>query len=440
MALMFSISGLRGLVGKDLTPDIVFQYAAVFGKYLGQGKVIVGRDTRKSGLSYTQAVSEGLSAVGCHIIDLGIVPTPTVLFMVRHGRAKGGIAITASHNPVEWNALKFISAKGQFLDQQGFKAFSEKLRMADFVSRPETKQIHCKTLAHSIDVHIDKIVSILKPSSEKLKVGVDAVNGAGSIALPRVLEKMGCRVYRLNCRFNPNFPRRPEPKPENIKGLCDHVKEKGLDLGIASDPDCDRLSIVDERGKAIGEDRTLVLATDFILEHKAGHVVTNLSTTTLMDYITKKHRCRLYRTKVGEANVVSKMVQTNAVIGGEGNGGVIYPRINRTRDALVAAAIIIKLMVKQGQRLSQIIAQYPKYFMKKEELRISRENFEKKKERLARIFKGRLDYIDGIRIMAKDYWLHIRPSQTEPFIRIIGEAKDRKKITECIKKVKHVLR
>jgi len=439
MSLIFSISGLRGLVGKDLTPDIIYQYAAVFGKYIGPGKVMVGRDARKSGFAYTQAVSDGLGAVGCQVIDLGIVPTPTVLFMVRQCRVKGGIVITASHNPIAWNALKFIASKGQFLNQQEFNAFSKKLGMADFLFRPRTKQVQSKVLAHSVDMHIDEIAGILKPVSEKLKVGVDAVNGAGSIALPRLLETMGCRVYRMNCKFSSKFPRQPEPRPENIRALCNLVKEKGLDVGVACDPDCDRLSIVDERAKAIGEDKTLVLATDFILAHKPGCVVTNLSTTALMDYITKGYRCRLYRTKVGEANVVSKMVKTNAVIGGEGNGGVVYPRINRTRDALVAAAIIIKLMVKRGQRLSQIIAQYPKYYMKKEKLKISKEKFEARKGRLAKILKGRVNRVDGIRITTKDYWLHIRPSQTEPFIRIIGEAKDRKQIEERIRKVKHIL-
>lgn len=440
MSLMFSISGLRGLVGKDLSPNIIFQYAAAFGSYIGSGKVILGRDTRKSGPLYTRAVIQGLNSAGCQVIDLGIVPTPTVLFIVRKCRAKGGIAITASHNPVEWNALKFISAQGRFLNREEFIRFTRHLKGAELSIVARDRDSKSMKLANSTKTHIDRIVRVLEPVTEKLRVGVDAVNGAGSLALPRLLKIMGCRVYRMNCKFDYNFPRPPEPRPRSITALCRFVKDNNLDMGVACDPDCDRLAVVDEKGRAIGEDKTLVFATDFLLQKSSGSVVTNLSTTALMDYITKKYNCRLHRTKVGEANVVSKMVEMNARIGGEGNGGVIYPTINFTRDALVAAAIIVKLMVKRNKVISQLIAEYPKYYMQKETLRISKEDFMTKKKKLLSIAKGRINRLDGIRITATDYWIHIRPSQTEPFIRIIGEAKNVKQIGEYIRRVKHILK
>ncbi|MCK4251058.1 phosphoglucosamine mutase [candidate division WOR-3 bacterium] len=440
MSLMFSISGLRGIVDKDLTPEIIFNYAAVFGKYLNPGKIIIGRDARKSGKIFRRAVIQGLNSAGCTVIDLGIVPTPTVLFMVRKLKAHGGIAITASHNPVQWNALKFISQKGQFLDQREFKTFSKYLLRKMTIKQREKKTDKIRLFPNGVDNHIKKIISTLKPGVKRFKVGVDGVNGAGSIGLPRVLEEMGCKVYRLNCKFRPDFPRKPEPTPENIRGLCQFIKEKKLDMGFACDPDCDRLSIVDENGRAIGEENTLVLATDFILNKIKGNVVTNLSTSALMNYITKKYDCKLYRTKVGEANVVSKMRKTSAIIGGEGNGGVIYPEINFTRDALVGAALIVKLLDERNKKISEILATYPGYYMIKKKIKISKERFEKRKENIIKVFKGRLNFLDGLRITTKDYWLHIRPSKTEPLIRIIGEARNKKQIEEYIKKIRDILK
>jgi phosphomannomutase len=437
---MFSISGLRGIVDKDLTPELIFKYAAVFAEYLKPGKIVIGRDARKSGMNFRKAVIQGLNSEGCTVIDLGIVPTPTVLFMVRRFKTKGGIAITASHNPVQWNALKFISQKGQFLDQREFKIFSKYVDRKMTIKQREKKTDMVRLFPNGVDNHIEKIISTLKLKVKGFKIGVDAVNGAGSIGLPRVLEEIGCKVYRMNCKFSPHFPRGPEPTPENIRGLCQFVKEKKLDMGFACDPDCDRLSIVDENGRAIGEENTLVLATDFILNRTKGNVVTNLSTSALMDYITKKYNCKLYRINVGEANVVSKMKKTNAIIGGEGNGGVIYPRINFTRDALVGAAIIVKLLSERNKKISEIIASYPRYYMVKKKMKISKERFEKREENIIKAFKGKRNFRDGLRISTKDYWLHIRPSKTEPLVRIIGEARSKRQIEEYIKKIKSILK
>ncbi len=424
---------------KDLTPDIIFSYATAFGMYTKPGKIVVGRDARKSGKRFLKIVTQGLRSVGCTVTDLGIVPTPTVLFMVRRLKAKGGIVITASHNPIQWNALKFISPKATFLDQQDFKIFSQYITRKETPTERHKKIDKVRVLANGVDTHIEKILSVLKPQGKRCRVAVDAVNGAGSVALPQLLEEMGCKVYRVNCKFSPDFPRRPEPIPENIKGLCRLVREKRLDFGFACDPDCDRLSIVDENGRAIGEENTLVLATDFILSKAKGNVVTNLSTSALMEYITKKYHCKLYRTAVGEANVVSKMRKTNAIIGGEGNGGVIYPEVNYTRDALVGAAIIIKLLNERGKKLSEILAPYPDYYMVKKKFRIPKEHFERRKEKIMKKFKGKWDSTDGLRIATQDYWLHIRPSQTEHFIRIIGEAKNKIQIEQYITEIKTIL-
>jgi phosphomannomutase len=437
MPLLFSISGLRGKVDEDLTEEVIFKYARSFGRYLKSGRVVIGRDTRPSGREFRKAVIRGLNSTGRFVIDLGIVPTPTVLFMVRKLKAKGGIIITASHNPIQWNALKFVSSRGIFLTETAFKRFSKKI--VDDQASNRRKRERVKICASGLKEHIEKIVSILKPIASSLRVGVDAGNGAGSIGLPELLEEMGCKVFRLNCRFATIFPRRPEPTRENIGALCRFVKSCKLDIGFACDPDCDRLSIVDENGKAIGEENTLVLATDYILSKKKGKVVTNLSTTALMEYIAQKHGVRLYRTKVGEANVVSKMKSLAAVIGGEGNGGVIYPKVNFTRDAMVGAGLIVHLLAERGQTVSEIMADYPKYFLLKRKLRIGREEFAEKKETIIDAFRGKLDFTDGLKIMGDNYWLHIRPSQTEHLVRVIGESRDRVQIENYVAQVKHIL-
>ncbi len=436
---MLSTSGLRGIANKDLTANVVFQYALMFGQYIGKGRIIIGRDTRESGRIFRKAVVHGLNSAGCTVIDLGIVPTPTVLFMVKELRARGGIAVTASHNPVQWNALKFVSRRGQFLHQQEFKGFLKYIDRHKISGQTRRKFSNVKLLRNSVDRHIKRIIKVLKPISERFRVGVDAVNAAGSIALPRIVERMGCKVYRFNCKFSPRFPRKPEPTPGNIRQFCKFVKDKRLDFGVACDPDCDRLSIVDENGKAIGEENTIVLAAEYVLNRKKGNVVTNLSTSALMGDVVKMHNCRLYRSKVGEANVVAKMEQFDALIGGEGNGGVIYPKINFTRDALVAVALLIKLVAERNKMVSEILAKYPKYYMLKKKMRISKERFEKRKKKIIRAFGGRPNFIDGLRITASDYWLHIRPSQTEPLLRIIGEARSRRQIEKHIATVERIL-
>jgi phosphomannomutase len=437
MALKFSISGLRGVVDKDLNPDVVIKYAFSFGKFVKPGSIVIGRDTRQSGKIFRKAVIRGLNAAGRQVVDLGIVPTPTVLFMVRKLKAKGGIIITASHNPIQWNALKFVSSKGIFLNETEFQRFSG--RISEDVTPKGMIAERVELLKSGLKEHINAIVKVLKPVESKFRVGVDAVNGAGSIGLPLLLEEMGCKVYRLNCRFAPIFPRKPEPTRENITALSRFIRSCNLDIGFACDPDCDRLAVVDGKGRAIGEENTLVLTTDYVLSHRRGIVVTNSSTTALMDFIARKHGVRLYRTKVGEANVVSKMIKTAAVIGGEGNGGVIYPRINPTRDAMVGAALIIKLLSERGVTISEIVGAYPRYYLLKKKLMIGAAEFEEKRKAIIDAFRGRLEFSDGLKITGDNYWLHIRPSQTEHVVRIIGESRDRIQIENYITRVKNIL-
>lgn len=435
---MFSISGLRGIVGKDLSIQDVERYALCFGNFLNARTVVIGRDTRASGPSFRHAVIQGLKAAGIDVIDLGIVPTPTVLFMVRVCRAGGGIAITASHNPPEWNALKFINHQGIFLDQRDYE------RLKHHFDRPpatrRTRQGKVISVKNSIDRHIDRILRSVRNQVSHVKVAVDAVNGAGSIALPRLLERIGCRVYRLNCHYNSVFARKPEPLARNIQALRRLVREKECTIGFACDPDCDRLAIVDERGRAIGEENTLAMAADYVLARYRGAVVTNYSTTRRIEDVARKYGQRVYRTKIGEAHVVRTMKRRQAVIGGEGNGGVIFPRVHHTRDALCGAALIMKLLVEKDISVSRWCNSYPPLYMMKKKMNITRREFDRAQKRIKRHFKGKVNQQDGLRVMKQDFWLHIRPSQTEPIVRIIGEARERKRIEEVIMRVQDLLK
>ncbi len=443
MPKIFSVSGLRGIAFKDLSYASAGFYAQVYAFFLNAKNLVVGCDTRKSHSQIGGGVIDGFNMMGCDVINLGIVPTPTVVFMVRKLKADGGAVATASHNPPEWNGIKFISPRGEFINEQEFRRFSV---FVDFFDLHPNKIIEfmgyfgeCTEYKNPYEDHIKEIVTHFKLKNLGFRVGVDPVCGAGSIALPALLEMAGCKVYKIHANFKPHFPRPPEPTPENITKLCALVKRYNLDLGFALDPDGDRLSIVDEKGNALGEEKTLALAADFILSKEKGPVATNLSTSSLIEYVARKHKCPIYRAKVGEANVVSKMNEVKAVIGGEGNGGVIYPRINRTRDALTGAGIILAMLKCNNKKISEIVKSYPDYFMFKDKVDISTNDFEKKRELLLKRFKGKVDLTDGIRITENDQWVHIRPSNTEPIVRIIAEANDKRKAKKLINQAKEIL-
>src|SRR5918911_4379968 len=369
--LKISISGVRGVVGESLTPTLLTRFAQAFGTYVGPGAIVIGRDTRTSGEMVRQAVVAGLLSSGCRVIDLDTCPVPTVQLMVRHTRAHGGIAITASHNPAEWNALKFIGADGLFLGAGQAREMLDIYHQGEYVKVSGAEMRTFEPLAGALDLHIDAILNSVGPlplSSRKLRVALDSCNGAGSIIGPRLLAALGAEVIPINVTPNGLFPRPAEPVAENLGDLCAMVKEHGADLGFAQDMDADRLAVVSDKGLPVGEDYTLVLAVMYVLGRERGPVVVNLSTTHAIEDVAERFGCPLFRTRIGEANVTERMVREGAVIGGEGNGGVIYPRINFARDSLVGMALILHLIAESGRSVSEILAELPRHYLIKEKL------------------------------------------------------------------------
>ena len=369
--LKISISGVRGVVGASLTPSLLTRFAQAFGTYVSGGRVVVGRDTRTSGEMVSQAVVAGLISSGCRIIELGVCPTPTVQLLVRKTGARGGVAITASHNPAEWNALKFIGADGLFLSGASGRELLDIYHQGDYTKVAGNAMRPPDLRRDALDLHISTILDAVGPlpaTGRRLKVALDACNGAGSIVGPRLLERMGVDVVPIHTTPDGRFPRPAEPTPEALTKLSDAVREHHCDIGFAQDMDADRLAVVSEAGTPVGEDLTLVLACDQVLSGTPGPVVTNVATTDAMDAVTAKYGCTVTRSPVGEANVTEVMRRVGAVIGGEGNGGVIYPRINFGRDSLVGMALILHRLAAAGRPVSSLVADYPKLFMIKRQL------------------------------------------------------------------------
>jgi len=429
--LMAGISGVRGVVGKSLTPDIALKYSSAFGNLCRSGKVVVGRDSRTSGEMIKSTVISGLLATGCSVVDLGICATPTVEIAVPELKAWGGIIITASHNPIQWNALKFVGSDGIFLSPK------ENQKLFDLVENDRIKyQPWNKIGKVSFDStwsknHIEKIlrlkyINVKLIRQKKFKVVLDCCNGAGGVVSPDLLKALGCTVIELNCQSNGLFPHDPEPTPKNLTSLCQAVKKHHADLGFANDPDVDRLAIVSEKGIPLGEEVTLALATRFILGKKPkSHVVTNISTSRMIDDIVKEFDSKVYRTKVGEAHVARKLKQVKGIIGGEGNGGVILPELHCGRDALVGMALILEYLAESGKSVSRLASELPPYFMVKEKARLTK-NFERNLSKLKRKYSaGKISTLDGLRIDYDDFWLQVRKSNTEPQVRIIAEARSK---------------
>jgi phosphomannomutase len=428
--LMVSVSGVRGVVGEGLTPELVTAYAAAFGTYSHAGKIIVGRDSRTTGEMVRHAALAGLLAVGCDVVDLGIVPTPTIQMVVRKHGASGGIAFTASHNPAEWNALKFFSEKGLFLDE------AQAATLLAIKDNWEVKYVHFDHIGHvqkapeAIEEHICAILNyplfdIPAIRKRNFRVAVDAVGGAGCRLIPQLLSELGCEVVKLNCDINGNFPHNPEPLPENLTDLCRLVKEEKCDLGVAVDPDADRLALIDETGKPIGEENTLVIAASLVLRHQPGPMATNVSTTRALDDLAQKVGVPIYRSKVGEIHVVKKMLEVNAVIGGEGNGGVIFPGINTARDSGVGSTMVLQALVEAGTSLSGLMKTFPSYSISKR--KVPRGDLQPKRlvEALSEHFKAdQQDLTDGLKIIRPEGWFQMRPSNTEPILRIYAEGRD----------------
>jgi phosphomannomutase len=436
--LMVGVSGVRGLVGTDLTPEVVARWAAAFGAWAtaGRGKnrrVVLGRDARTSGPMFARAATAGLMSVGCRVIDVGLVPTPTVQLAVEHTRAAGGIILTASHNPIEWNALKFVGPDGIFLDSEAgarVRALAQDGQigraaydaLGDVVVDSDTVERHLDALLRLPGLDVRAI------RRRRFRVALDTVRGAGGVVMPALLERLGCRVAAINLETDGLFPRPPEPVPEHLKPLGALVRRHKADLGIAVDPDVDRLAVVDERGRAIGEDYTLAFAVRAVLGKREGGrgkgktVVCNLSTSLVVEDAARDCGARIVRAPVGEAHVARKIIELRAAIGGEGNGGVMYPALHVGRDAPLAAALVLALLARDGRTVRELVAGAPRYTIVKAKLPRG-PRLEPVYEGLRRVFAGAaVDTQDGLRLAWADRWLHVRPSGTEPIVRLIAEA------------------
>ncbi len=432
--LLISISGARGIIGAEdgLTPETALKLAAAFGSYRRNGKIVLGTDTRPSRIIIKSAVISGLAGCGLDVIDIGICPTPTVELAVKDFKAAGGIIITASHNPLEWNALKFLNSKGMFLSPAEGKRLLEIYRSNNYAYKPFNKLGNIIN-DNYIPMHINKIlklqdVKIAEIKKRKFRVALDCINGAGALLSPKLLKELGCRVIPVNCEPNGYFAHKPEPIPKNLKQLSESVKRNKCDIGFAHDPDADRLAIVDENGVPIGEEYTLAFAVDYILSLHKGNVAVNLSTSRIIDDIASRYSEKVYRTAVGEINVSLKLRRIKGVIGGEGNGGVIYPPLLYGRDGAVGIALILSYLSKNKRSVSETVDNLPRYIMIKDKEQVDKFNIRKLAKKLGKEFPdAKINYTDGIKLDFKDSWVHIRASNTEPIVRIITEALSQKR-------------
>ncbi|HVN67574.1 MAG TPA: phosphoglucosamine mutase [Candidatus Sulfotelmatobacter sp.] len=445
MPLKISISGVRGTVPDSLTPEVCLDLAKAFGTYLGKGTVVIGADPRRSSEFIKGIVFSGLLSTGIKVVDIGIAPTPTVGIMVRELAAAGGIVITASHNPLPWNGLKFMRGDGVFLNEEQATKFLKLYEGKVFKQAP-TKTKGVKIVNTALDKHIARVLKAVNPLAIRLKkfrVAVDGCNGAGSVALPRLLARLGCKVFTVNCDTRLPFPHDPEPVPANLGELAELVKEKKADLGLAVDSDADRLAVVSEEGIPIGEELTLALVVKFLLGRrfpistKKRIVVSNLSTTKALDDLAREYGALSIRTKVGEVNVVEQIKSLKALVGGEGNGGVIYPKVGLNRDSLAGAALLLNYLAAAGKKLSRLAAGLPHYEMIKTKLECaSQDEANDVIEKAKRNFKGNdLVLTEGVKVLLPDAWVHIRASNTEPIIRIIAEARTKAQAEELIRRI-----
>jgi len=425
---MRSVSGIRGVVGDTLTPEVAARYAAAFGTFIHGGRVVIGGDARPTGPIIKAAAIAGFRSVGCDVLDIGLCPTPTIPIIVDFVGARAGCAITASHNSIEWNALKILGgAKQPFPAGDVAKIFAiadgNRMEFADW------RNIGAFDFNHHLwEYHLErvlklKVINRRSIAQRKFKVVIDAVNGAGSILAPEFLCRQGCKVTELHCTPNGRFPRRPEPVPEALRKLGQTVRRTKADLGFALDPDADRLAIVDERGMPLGEERTLALATWQVLQKKKSPVVINMSTSKMIDDLAAKFGCKCYRTKVGELNVAAEMKKRRAIIGGEGNGGVILPELSYGRDAAVGMALVLSLLAAEKRRLSEVVADLPVYHMAKATRSVPK-NFTACLKRLERKFlQHKVSRLDGVKVFLPDGSVHVRTSNTEPIFRVIVEGR-----------------
>lgn len=441
-----SASGIRGVVGSGLEPESVARYAAAFGTFLaqraggpGRGAVLLARDTRTSGPVFADAASAGLRAVGWDVRDGGVCPTPSLLLGVQDsGDAAGGLVLTASHNPPAWNGLKLVGSDGLFLSPEEGRAVQERFEEgAEYASWSALGE--SGAVGDLGSHHVDRILGVELVDRDRIagarpEVVVDPAGGAGCEVLPRLLRRLGCTVSGIHLEPSGRFPREPEPTAEHLSALGEAVRERGADLGMAVDPDADRLALVDGEGRAVGEDWTLALAVEMALGHRSGPVVTNLSTSRVVEDAAERHGSRTVRTPVGEANVAAGMVEHDAAIGGEGNGGVMLAELHATRDAPLGAALVAQLLAEREEPLGEILAACPEYHLVRWKGELPDRPLEEIYRDVERAAEGdpEVDRQDGLRLAwpSGRRWVHIRPSGTEPVIRVMAEAPERDRAEE----------
>lgn len=455
MTLIASVSGIRGTIGgevkNNLTPVDVVAFAAAYGSWLVSAtntacKVVVGRDARISGPMVQQLVQQTLIGLGIDVIDVGLSTTPTVEMEVVRQNAQGGIILTASHNPKQWNALKLLNSKGEFISSDDGKALMQHLEKQsyDFASVDDLGTI--STVDDALEAHIDAILSLDLVDDDAIQaaqfsVVVDGVNSSGGIAVPMLLERLGVKITKIHCTPNGEFPHNPEPLKEHLTDLTTAVLENKADIGIAVDPDVDRLVFMDESGVLFGEEYTLVACADYVLAHQKGAVVSNLSSSRALADLAGQHGVDYHASAVGEVHVVEKMKSENAVIGGEGNGGIILPELHYGRDALVGIALFLSFLAKGRVTVSSLKKRYSDYVMAKKKIQLSEAwDTDALLVAVADTFKDeRVTTIDGVKIDFDDSWIHLRKSNTEPIIRLYAEASNEQRIHAQVEKIENAI-
>lgn len=453
MTLIKSISGIRGTIGgrinKNLTPIEAVKFGCAYGVWLKRNsnknklKVVIGRDARISGEMIQNFVQNSLISLGINVIDLGLSTTPTVELMVKEYNADGGIIITASHNPAEWNALKLLDKYGEFLDNNSGEEIVKISESDDYVFSEVYDLGTITKMNNTMKTHIDSVLKLDLVNTDlirktKLKVVIDAVNSSGGIIVPLLLNELNIDYSCIYCKPTGDFQHNPEPLKENLTELCKKVVEEKADLGIAVDPDVDRLVFVCENGEIFGEENTLVACADYVLSKNPGSTVSNLSSTRGLKDVTEKQGQSYYASAVGEVNVVNKMKECNAVIGGEGNGGVIYPESHYGRDAIVGIGLFLSLLIEKNISVSELLSIYPKYKMVKEKINLSKEiDVDKTLNKLAIKYNNEnINETDGLKVDFKDSWVHLRKSNTEPIIRIYGEGRSEEIANSLVNQIK----
>lgn len=452
MTLIKSISGIRGTIGgepsENLTPIDAVKFAAAYGTWLKnrhngkKARVVVGRDARISGSMIQQLVMNTLVGLGIDVVDLDLSTTPTVEVAVPKEKADGGIILTASHNPKQWNALKLLNEEGEFLSGDDGKEILGLAESAQFQFAEVDDLGKIQKVDHYIDTHIEEVVMLKLVDAKKIaeagfKVAVDGVNSTGGIAIPKLLKRLGVEVIELYCEPTGEFPHNPEPLKEHLTEICSLVKKENADLGVVVDPDVDRLAFISEDGEMFGEEYTLVACADYVLSRTPGNTVSNLSSSRALKDVTQKHGGSYEASAVGEVNVVELMKKNNAVIGGEGNGGIIYPELHYGRDSLVGVALFLTFLAEKKMKVSELRKSYPAYFMSKNKIELTPDlDVDDILRKVELKYSGEeISTVDGVKIDFAEHWVHLRKSNTEPIIRIYTEARSQEKADEAAQKM-----